>query len=83
MSRSWTPFREFKCTNGCEIFGHCPGHRMRLVFIHTSNHVIVQIDPKDDDSRAYNPKTDYLFDDDRFETMIALANGSKRYEAIE
>lgn len=76
MSRSWSHFKSFHCTNGCEAYGGCPGHRMRLVFYNTSDTLVVQVDPPYDDVNAYsNPKYgDFpVYDDDSFHAMVDLA----------
>ena len=72
VSREWSDFRAFTCTNGCEPYGVCPGHRMRLVFLNTSDHIVVEIDP-DETQRPGNSEWRYLFDDDTFNTMVDLA----------
>lgn len=68
MSRHWSHFKEYHCANDCRQTG-CPGHRMRLVYVNTSDQVIVQIDPTDDDVRRCDPEQDYIFDDEQFDTM--------------
>lgn len=71
MSRSWSDFKKFSCTNACGDFGAECHHRMRITQNHTSDHVIVEIDPKDGD-RPGNAEWQYSFDAGLFDAMIDL-----------
>lgn len=42
MSKAFSPTIEFNCTNGCELYGACPGHELRIVHLLTSGHVAIE-----------------------------------------
>lgn len=70
MSRYWTPLKSFRCTNDCRMEG-CPGHQMRIVYVCTSDTIIVEIDPKEGE-RPGSAEWQYVFNDDTFATMVDL-----------
>ena len=80
MSRHWSDFKEFTC-NGCEVGPHCPGHRMRIVYVGTSDHVIVEIDPKDGE-RPGSAEWRYSFDDSVWSAMIALERETRPRDGV-
>lgn len=71
MSRNWGRLAEYHCTGSCE-HGGCSGHTMRLVYINTSDHVVVEFDP-DPQDRPGDARHSYVFDEEAFSRMVDLA----------
>jgi hypothetical protein len=71
VSRSWSQFKEFSCTNSCGNSGAQCHHRMRIVQNHTSDHVIVEIDPTDG-ARPGDAEWSFHFDAGMFDALIEV-----------
>lgn len=46
MSKRFSPTVQYHCTNGCQTFGACPGHELRIVHLSTSDHVAIEERPQ-------------------------------------
>lgn len=42
MSKTFSQPVRFQCTHGCQTFGKCPGHELRVTLKHTSDHVAIE-----------------------------------------
>ena len=42
MSKTFSTPVQFTCTHGCQTFGVCPGHELRVTLKHTSDHVAIE-----------------------------------------
>lgn len=74
MSKRFSPAVQYYCSNGCQSYGRCPGHDLRIVYLCTSGHVAIE-------ERPLGGKGEWVrmesFDDGRWSAIFEAAAQDK------